>query len=79
MSTTNTKVMVYIYDHAKYPAQIKFGVVGTSEWSIHEFDDGAENMLVSLFNEHANQWHLNTDYEDEYQAECFDDYGTLSI
>ena len=74
-----TKVMVYIYDHAKYPAQIKFGVVGTSEFSIHDFDDGAENMLVNLFNEHANQWHLNTDYEDEYQAEVYDESGELSI
>lgn len=75
----STKVMMYIYDHIDYPAQIKFGVVGTSEFSIHDFDDGAENMLVNLFNEHANQWHLNTDYEDEYQAEVYDESGELSI
>jgi hypothetical protein len=74
-----TKVITYIYDHAKYPAQIKFAVVGTNEFSIHDFDEEAENMLVNLFNEHANQWHLNTDWEDESLAENYDESGELSI
>ena len=77
--SNRTKVMVYIYDHIKYPAQIKFAVVGTDEFDIHDFDEGAENMLVNLFNDEATKWHLNTDYEDEYQAECYDENGECSL
>ena len=75
----STKVMVYIYDHIDYPAQIKFGVVGTDEWSTGTFDDASEDMLVTLFNDEARKWHLNTDWEDEYQAEVYDESGELSI
>lgn len=74
-----TKAMVYIYNHAKYPAEIKFALVGTDEWDIGRWDDEAENMLVSLFNEHAREWHLNTDWEDEVIAENFDEYGEVSL
>jgi hypothetical protein len=74
-----TKVMVYTYDHIKYPAQIKFATIGTDEWGIGHFDDEAENMLVNLFNEHNTDWRLNSDWEDESAAEAFDNYGTVSL
>jgi hypothetical protein len=74
-----TKVMVYIYDHIKYPAQIKFAVVGFSDWDTGHFDDEAENMLVNLFNDEATKWHLNSDWEDESLAENYDQYGEVSL
>ncbi len=74
-----TKVIVYLFDHIDYPAQIRFAVVGTDEWSHHDFDDAADNMLVSLFNDEADKWEINTDYEDEYQAELYDENGECSL
>lgn len=74
-----TKVMIYTYDHIKYPAQIKFAVVGTSEWEVGHFDDEAENMLVNLFNDNTTHWHLNSDWEDEGKAEEYDDFGRVSL
>ena len=74
-----TKVMVYTYDHIKYPAQIKFAVVGKSDWYLIAFDMEAENMLVSLFNDQATQWTLNSEWEDEGLAENYDEYGTVSL
>ena len=74
-----TKVMVYTYSHAKYPAEIKFAVVGNDEWTIGHFDDEAENMLVTLFGDDTTKWHLNSDWEDEGLAENYDDYGQVSL
>lgn len=74
-----TKAMVYVYTHSKYPAEIKFAVVGTDEWETGHFDDEAENMLVNLFNDDAIRWHLNTDWEDEVIAENYDEYGEVSL
>ena len=74
-----TKVMVYVYNHIKYPAEIKFAVVGNDKWETSAFDDEAENMLVTLFNDEATKWHLNTDWEDEGKAEEFDEYGEVSL
>ena len=74
-----TKVMIYTYDHIKYPAQIKFATIGTDEWGIGHFDDEAENMLVNLFNEHNTDWRLNSDWEDEAASEAFDDYGKVDL
>jgi hypothetical protein len=79
MTTGKTKVMVYVYNHIKYPAEIKFAVVGTDEWEVGHFDNEAENMLVTLFNDDARRWHLNTDWEDESLAENYDDYGVLTL
>jgi hypothetical protein len=75
----STKVMVYIYDNIKYPAQIKFAVAGFDTWETGHFDDEAENMLVSLFNDQANKWHLNSDWEDESLAENYDEYGVVRL
>ena len=77
MSTT--KVMVYTFDHNKYPAEIKFALVGTDEWDIGRFDDESQNMLISLFNDDAKNWNLNSDWEDEGKAEEFDNYGKVSL
>ena len=74
-----TKVMVYVYDHIKYPAQIKFAVVGHEGMGTGRFDDEAENMLVNLFNDEATKWHLNSDWEDEAASEAFDDYGKVDL
>ena len=77
--TSNTKVMVYTYDHIKYPAQIRFAVVGFDTWETGHFDDEAENMLVTLFNDQVTKWHLNSDWEDESLAEQYDEYGVISV
>jgi len=53
--------MHYVFDHAKYPAQISFTVEADYEsWDLGKWDDLAENMLVSLFNDEAKYWHLNS-------------------
>lgn len=77
--TSNTKVMVYTYNHNKYPAEIKFAIVGFDTWETGHFDDEAENMLINLFNDDAINWHLNSDWEDENLAENYDEYGKVSV
>jgi hypothetical protein len=71
--------MVYVYNHIKYPAQIKFAVVGFSHWHTGQWDDEAENMLINLFNDEAIKWHLNSDWEDESLAENYDENEECSL
>lgn len=52
---------MYVYDHVDYPAQITFSVEGDFDSNDYgNWDDLAENMLVSLFNDQVTKWHLNT-------------------
>lgn len=74
-----TKVMIYIYDHAEYPAEIKFAVVGHDGMDTERFDHEAEDMLVTLFNDEASKWTWNDSWQDESTAEEFDDFGKVSL
>lgn len=57
--------MVYVFDHIEYPAQINFSIEGDSGMSMDAWDEEAENMLVSLFNDQSNDWTLNTCMEED--------------
>ena len=55
------KTMRYVYDHLLYPAQIRFDVEADYDSTDYDkWDDLAQNMLVTLFNDDAWRWHLNT-------------------
>ena len=59
-----SNTMRYVYDHIHYPAQIRFDIEADYDSTDYgNWDDLAQNMLVTLFNDEAWRWHLNTSEE----------------
>jgi hypothetical protein len=75
----NNAGYIFLFDHNKYPAQIRIAVEGMKDWTADQWMFQAEDMLVALVNDDIKNYTANDWWEIEEADLEIESYGGLSV